>query len=76
MAVCVAGACSFLMDDGKGRADLRLDAPDRALMIEPGVWHEMYDFTPDCVLLVLADAPYDESDYIRSREEFDRLFSR
>lgn len=75
-AVCVAGACSMLMDDGKVARTLRLDAPDKGLLIEPGVWHEMSDFTPDCVLLVLADAPYDESDYIRSREEFAIRYSR
>jgi dTDP-4-dehydrorhamnose 3,5-epimerase len=37
------------------------------------VWHEMDDFTPDCVLMVLADAPYDEADYIRDHGEFMRL---
>ncbi|CDL36572.1 hypothetical protein [Citrobacter freundii] len=34
------------------------------------VWHEMYDYSEDCVLMVLADDFYDESDYIRSYEEF------
>lgn len=76
MAVCVAGACSFHMDDGRTAAEIRLDTPDVALPIEPGVWHEMYDFTPDCVLLVMADAPYSESDYIRSKDDFEKLFRR
>lgn len=69
-AVCVAGACSMLMEDAAGAEILRLDSPDRALLIEPGVWHEMFDFSPDCVLLVLADAPYDEADYIRDYAAF------
>jgi dTDP-4-dehydrorhamnose 3,5-epimerase len=30
----------------------------------------MHDFSPDCVLMVLADAPYDEADYVRSYEKF------
>ena len=33
-------------------------------------WHEMYDFSPDCVLLVLASDIYDESDYIRDYDQF------
>jgi hypothetical protein len=70
MAICVAGACSFLMDDGTHRESIRLASPDTGLMIEPGVWHEMFDFTSDCVLLVLADSPYEESDYIRNYELF------
>lgn len=76
LAVCVAGACSMLMDDGAVVETIRLERPDQALLIEPGVWHEMFDFSPDCVLLVMADAPYDESDYVRDRAEFERLFKR
>jgi dTDP-4-dehydrorhamnose 3,5-epimerase len=34
------------------------------------VWHEMSDFSADCVLMVVADAPYDEADYIRDYGEF------
>jgi hypothetical protein len=42
-------------------------------LIEPMVWHEMFDFSENAVLLVLADDHYEESDYIRVRAEFDRL---
>ena len=73
MAICVAGACTFLMDDGIRNETIRLASLETGLIIEPGVWHEMFDFTPDCVLLVLADSPYDESDYIRSREQFAKI---
>ena len=70
IAVAVAGACSMLIDDGAIRGELRLDRPDRALTIPPMVWHEMFDFTPDCVLLVLADAAYAEVDYVRRYDDF------
>lgn len=69
-AVCVAGACTFMLDDGQCREEIRLDAPDLALEIGPLVWHEMSDFTPGAVLMVLADAPYDEADYIRDYHDF------
>ncbi|MES2995307.1 MAG: FdtA/QdtA family cupin domain-containing protein [Verrucomicrobiota bacterium] len=75
MAVCVAGGCSFLMDNGGTSKVIRMQSPDQALMIEPGVWHEMFDFTADCVLLVLADTPYEEPDYIRNYDQF-RAFTR
>ncbi|WP_442927629.1 WxcM-like domain-containing protein [Microcoleus sp. A2-C2] len=39
-------------------------------MIEGGMWREMHDFSEQCILLVLASAPYDESDYIRNYDEF------
>lgn len=34
------------------------------------VWHEMHDFSEDCILLVLASDYYDESDYIRNYDQF------
>lgn len=70
VAVCVRGACSFLLDNGVDQATVRLDRPDMGLYIGALLWREMHDFTDDCVLLVLADEVYDESDYIRSHADF------
>jgi dTDP-4-dehydrorhamnose 3,5-epimerase len=69
-AVPVAGSCTMLVDDGLTRAKVRLEQPTVGLLLPPMVWHEMSDFSSDCVLLVLADAPYDESDYIRDYDHF------
>jgi dTDP-4-dehydrorhamnose 3,5-epimerase-like enzyme len=70
LAVAVSGACTMVLDDGKRRVEVRLDSPTLGLSIPPMVWHEMRQFTPDCVLLVFADAPYDEADYIRDHDRF------
>ena len=70
LAVAVAGSCTMLLDDGVGRVEVRLDDPATGLTLPPMVWHEMSDFTPGCVLMVLADAAYDESDYVRDYDEF------
>lgn len=37
------------------------------------MWREMYDFSEDAVLMVLASEIYDETDYIRDYEEFLRF---
>jgi dTDP-4-dehydrorhamnose 3,5-epimerase-like enzyme len=68
--VNVAGSCTILLDDGNERASVLLDDPARGLLVDPMVWHEMHDFSPDCVLMVLAAAHYDEADYVRDYEEF------
>jgi dTDP-4-dehydrorhamnose 3,5-epimerase-like enzyme len=65
VAVCLSGSCTIVMDNGTNRLQLQLSRPDEALHLGAMVWHEMRDFSEDCVLLVLADAPYDEEDYIR-----------
>jgi dTDP-4-dehydrorhamnose 3,5-epimerase len=76
LAVCVTGECTMLLDDGSTRAEVRLAEPHKGLLIPPLVWHEMSDFSPGAVLLVLASAPYDESDYIRDYAEFQELTGR
>ena len=70
MAVAVSGSCTMLLDDGAQRMTVRLDDPAVGLTLPPMVWHEMSDFSADCVLMVLADAAYDEADYIRDYGEF------
>ncbi len=59
--ICVHGACTVVCDYGGGRPleTYSLDRPDKGLVIEGLVWREMSNFTPDTVLLVLADEHYD-----------------
>ncbi len=70
LCLCVSGSCTMMLDDGKEKKDFVLDKPDKALYIGPGIWREMYDFTEDAVLMVLASEEYDETDYIRDYDEF------
>ncbi len=70
LAVCVAGKCRMLLDDGVNKESVWLDSPTKGLMIGNNVWREMHEFSDDCVLLVLASEHYDESDYIRDYSEF------
>jgi dTDP-4-dehydrorhamnose 3,5-epimerase-like enzyme len=75
VAVCVMGKCRMVLDDGERREEVWLDAPTKGLLIADLVWREMHDFSPDCVLLVLASEHYNENDYIRSYDEFKQLVS-
>lgn len=70
VAICVTGKCRMILDDGKAREEVWLESPTKAIRIETMIWHEMHDFSDDCVLLVLASEHYDESDYIRDYDEF------
>ncbi|MEA3222843.1 MAG: FdtA/QdtA family cupin domain-containing protein [Thermodesulfobacteriota bacterium] len=68
--ICVRGSCKILLDNGKEKKVIPLDKPSRGLLIEQLIWREMYDFTSDCVLLVLASDYYNENDYIRDYSVF------
>lgn len=73
VAVCVAGSCKVRMDNGVNRTDLTLNQPNKGLLIDCMQWHEMYDFSEDCIFLVLASDHYDESDYIRNYNDFIKI---
>lgn len=73
VAVCVTGRCRMVLDDGHQREEVWLESPTQGLLIGDMVWHEMHDFSPDCVLLVLASEHYDETDYIRNYDDFLRM---
>ena len=68
--ICVSGSCRIKLDDGREVQDILLDDPSLGLFISNDTWREMYDFTPDAVLLVLASEYYDEADYIRDYDTF------
>jgi dTDP-4-dehydrorhamnose 3,5-epimerase-like enzyme len=76
LAVAVSGSCKMLLDDGRQRVSVTLDDPTIGLTMGPMIWREMDNFSPDCVLMVLADAVYDEADYIRDHGEFLALAGR
>lgn len=70
IAVCITGSCRMVIDDGVSREDAYLDSSSKAIDISPMLWHEMHDFSLDCVLLVLASDYYYEADYIRDYQMF------
>lgn len=74
LVIAVRGCCRFLLDDGSEKINLLLDNPAQGLLIDSCIWREMYDFSEDCVLLVLADELYDEDDYIRDYDTFIKIY--
>ena len=72
LCVCVAGSVRMSLFDGRREESVILDSSATGLLIGPGLWREMHDFSADCVLMVFADAEYDEADYIRDRDQFIR----
>ena len=70
IVIAVKGSCTFVLDDGKKREEMKLNNPNQGLFIEGLIWREMKNFSSDCVLVVLASEYYDESDYIRDYDTF------
>lgn len=68
--VCIHGSCKIKLDNGTESKIVSLEKPYEGLYVANTMWREMFDFSPDAVLLVLASEFYDESDYIRDYDEF------
>lgn len=68
--IAIHGSCKIHLDNGSETAEVLLDVPYEGLYISNDMWREMYDFSEDCVLMVLASEYYDERDYIRNYEDF------
>jgi dTDP-4-dehydrorhamnose 3,5-epimerase-like enzyme len=72
IAFCISGRCRMVVDDGISREDFMMDSPSIGIDLPPMLWHEMHDFSSDCVLLVVASDEYDETDYIRDYNLFEK----
>ena len=70
LAITVRGSVTFLLDDGSGPVEIVLNDPSHGLLLGRMVWRELYDFSEDCVLMVLADQLYDRNDYITDYADF------
>jgi hypothetical protein len=70
MIVAASGSFNVLVDDGSNRKVVTLNRPDYGLMVVPGTWSELFEFSSGAISLVLASEQYDESDYIRDYTEF------
>lgn len=68
--ICIHGSCKLRLDDGHEKKIVELTNPAEGVYISNNMWREMFDFSPDAVLMVLASELYDEKDYIRDYNEF------
>ena len=71
--VCIHGSCKVKLDNGRETKVVPLEQPYEGLYVANNMWREMYDFSEDAVLMVLASELYDEKDYIRDYDAFLRM---
>lgn len=73
--VAISGAFDVVIDDGINQRTITLNRPYQGLLIVPGIWRVINNFSSGAVCLVLASEHYDEADYIRDYQEFMQLTS-
>ena len=70
LIIAASGSFTVTLDDGNVKRAYTLNRPYQGLLVKPGIWRELDDFSSGSVCLVLASEKYDEADYIRTYEEF------
>ena len=73
--VAISGAFDVVIDDGINQRTITLNRPYQGLLIVPGIWRVINNFSSGAVCLVLASEHYDEADYVRDYQEFMQLTS-
>ncbi len=70
LIVAASGAFDVLLDDGVNKKVVTLNRPDYGLLVVPGIWRELMEFSSGAICLVLASDVYDKGDYVREYKEF------
>ena len=70
LLIATSGSVDVIMDDGTNKATFHLDKPWKGLLIPPGLWRDLENFSGGAVLMCLASEKYDAADYIRDYGEF------
>lgn len=73
LIVAASGSFTVTLDDGSVKRTFLLNRPYQGLLVVPGIWRTLDDFSSGAVCMVLASEGYDEADYIRDYNEFLKL---
>lgn len=68
--VNVAGKSKVRVTDGVNEHIVELNRPMQGIYIPKMIWKDMYEFSEDSVLLVIANTHYDGKEYIRDYNEY------
>lgn len=76
LIVAMSGSFKVVLDNGIERKEVLLNHPWEGLIITPGIWRTLEDFSSGAVCMVLASELYDEEDYVRDYAEFTAIYGR
>jgi hypothetical protein len=73
LIIAISGSFDIELFDGYNTIKYTLNQPDHGLLIVPGIWRNLNNFSGGGICLVLASREYEEDDYIRDLKEFNTL---
>jgi hypothetical protein len=76
LIVAASGSFKVLLDDGANKKIVTLNRPDYGLLVVPGIWRELMEFSSGAICLVLASDLYRADDYILEYGQFSEYISK
>jgi hypothetical protein len=76
LLVPMSGSFKVMLDNGTERKEILLNHPWQGLIIVPGIWRTLEDFSSGAVCMCLASEHYDESEYIRDYDQFKAIYGK
>lgn len=70
LIIAASGSFDVILDDSRNKKIIQLNRPYFGLLVVPGIWREIINFSSGAICLVLASQKYDKADYIRDYELF------
>jgi hypothetical protein len=70
LIIAASGSFNVLLDDGQNKKIVTLNRPDYGLMVIPGIWRDLIEFSSGAICLVLASHKYDNKDYMKVYNDF------
>jgi hypothetical protein len=70
LIVAASGSFDVILNDGRNKKTIQLNRPDFGILIMPGIWRELINFSSGAICLVLASHKFDEADYIREYSKY------
>ena len=75
LIIAASGSFTVTLDDGTNKKAFTLNRPYQGLLVKPGIWRTLTDFSSGSICMVLASEKYDEKDYIREYREFEKYLT-
>lgn len=73
LIVAASGSFDVVLDDARNKKIIQLNRPNFGLLIIPGIWREIVNFSSGAICLVLASEKYSEDDYVRKYDDFIKM---
>lgn len=70
LLIAASGSFRVTLDDGHNKQSFFLNRSYQGLLVPPGIWRDLDDFSSGAVCMVLASELYDADEYIRDYQEF------